>query len=1071
MTASTDWPRRLGLLAAVAGPPAVAATVWQSFVSAHPVLAVATFLVYEFLVVVLRYAGDIASDVGKLWKPQLAQKVDKVLRLRMTQFGSRYRQFILDSHEFMDEKGLGTTGFFAPHLDEVYVDVSVAYRAPHETAADLLANPRIEPSERRTIEHFLDGPDGSVLVVLGAPGSGKTTLLRRTARQVCRAERGQRRTVPILLYLRDHAATLKSNPNIGLADITVRSLRQFGMDESPDWFTQQLRRGNCVVLLDGLDEVGGKENRERVVDWVDRQVVQHSKRNDFVITSRPHGYLNVRISGDRVLNVLAFTDDKVTEFVHSWYVALLKRSNESADEHQLHVRATASANDLLDRLNSAPALYELTVNPLLLTMIVNVHRYRGVLPGSRVRLYQEICQVMLGLRQEAKKLPIDLDGDRKETLLRSLAYTMMKAHVLSLSRAEVIQHIRPALRRMSRDLTVEAFLADVASNGLMVERENDVYSFAHLTFQEYLAAMHVRSKGLIGTLTANVGDSWWRETILLYTAKADADDIVRACLESATVPALALAFECTEDEDNSELAPELREYLDNLLASAYGPETRPDLRHLMAGVLLTRHLRRLVRVGGEAGLGRRVCPAPITNGLYWFFEQEVTGHRPDRRLFPEPVKDRPVVGVRAADAQAFIAWANDIVGSGITYRAPTTEELHDPSARRLLKSATGGPPLAVWALSGGAGSALSLWVGAAPAGPHRITADDVIEHVERDLKQCGDTLARLLLIHAVIANRVLSVAIDQIIGLTHMRTRFDIPHLDSTLQRARARAVEIKEIRSASGELDAALSEAVALDRRVHVHEAYQLAQEMVVDLTQRYDPSAVLGVITGVDLPKAPDVAGVSVDDPGGKDSSATVVDRTLALDTVLTTNLHELFQAASVSADSDNESVSLDAYLALEAVIGSALSYSVTAALQTKTFRLDDWERAFGRMFLESIKIDREAKPYEVAPDSLAERIEHACRDTLAVASLAKEGWTQRAVANFQAIGIPVAGRAAPINGHNARAVRLAALCLAAQADLHRKKALSNQFREIAAGITLLEQRAQGSAEARETILLATS
>ncbi len=47
------------------------------------------------------------------------------------------------------------------------------------------------------------------------------------------------------------------------------------------------------------------------------------------------------------------------------------------------------------RLDGAPGLYDLTVNPLLLTMIATVHRYRGALPGSRVDLNGEICQVML----------------------------------------------------------------------------------------------------------------------------------------------------------------------------------------------------------------------------------------------------------------------------------------------------------------------------------------------------------------------------------------------------------------------------------------------------------------------------------------------------------------------------------------------------------------------------------------------------------------------------------------------------------------------------------------------------
>jgi hypothetical protein len=44
-------------------------------------------------------------------------------------------------------------------------------------------------------------------------------------------------------------------------------------------------------------------------------------------------------------------------------------------------------------------------------MIATVHRYRGALPGSRVDLYGEICQVMLWRRQEAKNLPIAPDGD------------------------------------------------------------------------------------------------------------------------------------------------------------------------------------------------------------------------------------------------------------------------------------------------------------------------------------------------------------------------------------------------------------------------------------------------------------------------------------------------------------------------------------------------------------------------------------------------------------------------------------------------------------------------------------
>ena len=113
-----------------------------------------------------------------------------------------------------------------------------------------------------------------------------------------------------------------------------------------------------------------------------------------------------------------------------------------------------------------------------------------------------------------------------------------------------------ALRRLGRRVTAADFLADVGSNGLLVERESGQYCFAHHTFQEYLAAAHIRDKGLADDLAKAVGDPWWRETTLLYTAQADADPIVAACLDSGTIPALALAFDCADQD--SDLDADLR---------------------------------------------------------------------------------------------------------------------------------------------------------------------------------------------------------------------------------------------------------------------------------------------------------------------------------------------------------------------------------------------------------------------------------------------------------------------------------------------------------------------------------
>lgn len=650
----------------------------------HPVLAVVLLGVYEVLVAVLLFAGKIATELRERWQERIVNRLDRALGQRLARFDKRYREFVLASLRFIDLKGLATPGPHTPELDEVFVDVSLAFREPSQASGSLLAALPAEVTDRHSIRDFLDDPQPVVLAVIGAPGSGKTTLLRHTARQLCHAHRGRRRTTPILLYLRDHVTAIVSTPDVALPGLVRGTLGRYGPDEPDGWFEQRLNDGDCLVLLDGLDEVARPDDRRSVAHWVERQIRQYPK-NDYVITSRPQGYRTARIDGAAVLQVRSFTDEQVTRFVQSWYLAVERHSTGATGE-DVRLRAESAADDLLRRLDGAPGLYDLTVNPLLLTMIATVHRYRGALPGSRVDLYGEICQVMLWRRQEAKNLPIVPDGDKKEVLLRGLAFAMMQRQVRDLPRAHVLAEIGPALRRMSRKLTAEEFLTDIASNGLLIERESGLYSFAHQTFQEYLAATHIRDKGLPNVLVDAVDDVWWRETTLLYTARSDADPIVLACWASTSVTALSLAFDCAEQ--GSELAPELRDHLDDLLAAAFASGTDSERRRLVAGVLLTHHLRHLIRTGN----GGRVCARPVTTDLYQLYQMDTQGPVPERPTHLRSGTEEPITGVCGSDAVAFVHWVNGITGSEAVYRLPNLAEINDSALHRALTTPTSGIP-------------------------------------------------------------------------------------------------------------------------------------------------------------------------------------------------------------------------------------------------------------------------------------------------------------------------------------------------------------------------------------------
>lgn len=520
----------------------------------------------------------IPRELWKRWRARIVDSLDQLLQRLFSRFGTRYRESLLTRLRFTEVKGLMTLGSATPEFDEIYVDVSLAPRPTHQQPKGVLGQPPPRGSGQ-PIEYFLQRSQPGILAVLGVPGSGKTTLLQRTARQACRRRLWRRRKLPILLYLRDHVDSIIANQTVSLAELARRPLARYGLREPPEWLERRLRRGGCLVLLDGLDEVVREKDRRQVSNWVEDQTNRYSK-NRYIITSRPHGYGNAPIAGAAVLQILSFTPEQVAHFVHAWYFAVEQRRADSLRE-TAQSRAESAANDLLRRLHRTPELDDLTVNPLLLTMIANVHRYRGALPNSRADLYYEICQVVM----ERRPLGTEVDTDTREMPLRALAFSMMQLHVPDLSRADVIATIATVLQPACPELSAEDYVTNVVNNGLLIERETDTYAFAHLTFQEYLASAHIRDHGATEMLIEYVNDDWWNETTLLYAARSNADAIVETCLESGSLNALELAFGC--EEMRRDLPFDLKMRLHELLDSTHD---EPELQRLIAKIKIRRRL-------------------------------------------------------------------------------------------------------------------------------------------------------------------------------------------------------------------------------------------------------------------------------------------------------------------------------------------------------------------------------------------------------------------------------------------------------------------------------------------------
>ncbi|POM27436.1 NACHT domain protein [Actinomadura rubteroloni] len=563
-----------------------------------------------------------------------------------------YRRQVRHSVADMETIGIMTQGEYVLRMKQVYVDVALRPRPVQETERDpAVGAAPAGPGQRGPLSSFLD--QNRVFAVIGSPGSGKTTLVRHVALALCRPWSWRRRRLPVLLYLRDHADAILSGTD--LADLAVSVPWLHGRIPAP-WLARRLDAGRCLVMLDGLDEVADDADRRRVVTWVRAQIARHP-RSTFVVTSRPHGYTSNRIPNADVLQVQRFSPAQISEFLHGWYRAIEHRARQGS-ARRIDAVADEKAADLLRRVREKTALYDLAANPLLLTMIANVHRYRGQLPGSRAALYAEMCDVLLNRRQEDKNLEdrLGLTGPQKTVIVQHLATRMMTGRTRDLTVGEACAVIAGPLAEINGDIEPRVLLREVTRSGLIVEREHDRYGFVHLTLQEYLAAARIRQEpALLHLLTDNVSRAWWRETSLLWAADSDVSPLVEASFAARTATSLVLALDCADEA--RQLRPALRRQVEQFLATAIGDDIPVEVAR---GVLLSRMVSRTAWLDEHAGVA--VCTSPASRAVW-----------PSGRITRDQVT--AATGAEADEVRTFVRWVNATLDDGFTYRLPAPDEI------------------------------------------------------------------------------------------------------------------------------------------------------------------------------------------------------------------------------------------------------------------------------------------------------------------------------------------------------------------------------------------------------------
>ena len=1001
-------------------------------------------------------------------------------------YGRRYRRWVLDSLRYVEVQDLATGGDHTPELDELYVDVALARQGPEQASGDSPSSVPEDTSEAHSISELLDRRPRVVLALIGRPGSGKSTLLAHAARRSAHTGvlgRWRRRSVPILLALREHAQAIVTNPEVSLPDV-VRSAVGSGAGKEPrGWWERQLDSGRCLVLLDGLDEVARPDDRRAVENWVGRQITAYPG-NHFVVSTRSFVLPDSLTAQADVYIVPPFRADQVRLFLDRWYLAAERHATGGSGRsarRAVQMRGRESAARLTSVLGQHPALQDLAVNPLLLTMMATAHRYRGALPDGRADLYGEICHVLLSRRGQAKDLPELVPWPAKQAILATLAYQMMRDHVSHLPTDSVLEVLEPQLERFPSSVTGEAFLDDTSRNGLLIEAPSGGYSFAHLTFQEYLAARHVSvSRELVKSLTDNVSDPWWHEAILLYAATADASPIVRACLDSGTIPALTLAFDC--GEASTEIDRDLRQRLELEHRRAFEPGCSPEHRRLIAGVVASRLTRQTLTTAS----GTRICARPVPADLYWLFLADTQAPGPDSPCDPSP--DQPAIGIWGTEAQAFVKWLNSITATatGVKVRLPRHDELQEEPISGALSGQLPDSVTCAWTYP-----PPQLWLRPGQPHPHELSGASLRQAVVVDAENTA-------IVPQVLTAAILNVALYIIRDLADVRALSRALAGDLTaransggqaveLMHAHAHAIVLTYAHALDLTRTDAITNTCAADpdllRALDLAGARALADAITQDLASAIDLARGRAVELADAIDRDLSILSAFDFDVGHADNLARVhwsdLDRADLL-------------ARSVASDPDPDLArvfdltavhTLDPELPLPAVLGLSLRWAADGPLASTLLQVlaestrsspgvppvpGDLYLAFARALSARAGIDQATQ----LTAALAYPLTDALRDVQAAEFRDEdrspdENWSLgfRRLADACA---PVSDTHQCPSPPEAAALRAVALALAASATAPGSDA-PGTLRTVAATVTLIEKRSKGESTTGESIILA--